>query len=258
MPIRRRTNSGAGTPILLYHRIAAGVATRDPYVLPASRFRQQMAYLVRRGYRAVSPDEALAKDLSPTAERTVCLTFDDGYEDFLEVAHPILSAHGFTATVFVVCEQVGQSATWDGADGSRLLSWDQVRWLQEAGIRFGSHTMSHRRLTELDALEIRRELVTSREVLTTELSERISWLAYPYGASNERVRSLASEAGYVAAFGVRDRVSGPLGIRRRECLSIGSGKSFRFSLGQFEAAHAKINKYRIMLQQAADRRRQQR
>ena len=35
-------------------------------------------------------------------KRLVGLTFDDGYEDFLSTALPILEAVGFSATVFVV------------------------------------------------------------------------------------------------------------------------------------------------------------
>lgn len=82
---------------------------------------------------------------------------------------------------------------------SRPLSWDQIREMSEAGIEFGSHTVSHPILSRLDDAELRRELVESRSCLEQRLGRPATVLAYPVGGFdefNEKVVQAAIAAGY--------------------------------------------------------------
>jgi peptidoglycan/xylan/chitin deacetylase (PgdA/CDA1 family) len=67
----------------------------------------------------------------PLTGKPLILSFDDGYPDFLTEAVPILRAHGFSATVFLVAERIGQVAAWDAAYGepAPLLSWEERIWV---------------------------------------------------------------------------------------------------------------------------------
>jgi peptidoglycan/xylan/chitin deacetylase (PgdA/CDA1 family) len=135
------------------------------------------------------------------------LTFDDGYIDNFENASPILNKFGFTATIFVVVKPVE-----DGAKG--YLSWQKMRELAQNPFTFGSHTLTHPRLPKLDNRTIERELGESKKIIEDRLGKPVEMFAYPYGESDERIRDMAGQAGYRAAFGVNTGKFGPFNIWR--------------------------------------------
>jgi peptidoglycan/xylan/chitin deacetylase (PgdA/CDA1 family) len=101
--------------ILTYHRIAD--ATADPWGLCVSpgRFSAQLEVLTR-GWHLLSVREltaALAQGSLP--DRSVAITFDDGYADNLDEASPALERHRVPATVFLVTGEpaVRRTFWWD-------------------------------------------------------------------------------------------------------------------------------------------------
>jgi peptidoglycan/xylan/chitin deacetylase (PgdA/CDA1 family) len=52
----------------------------------------------------------------------------------------------------------------------------------------------------LDELELRHEVVESREIIRSHTGVTPEFFAYPYGLWNERVRDAVRAAGYRAAF----------------------------------------------------------
>jgi len=203
----------ASVPILVYHRIIVDDSPRDPsgFAMPVSQFERQMRYLHDRGYRCLSLTELLqlSRYELPQRDRAFVLTFDDGYEDFLTHAYPILRRYRFTATVFLITDWVRKESHRRRTQDVPMLTWEQVRALHDEGISFGSHTCTHPHLPDLSSEEIWYELTASKQRLEAELGQEISVLAYPYGESNSEVRRLAVQADYEAACGVivgkRDR-----------------------------------------------------
>ena len=72
----------------------------------------------------------------PLPGRAVLITFDDGYLDFLTYAWPLLKSYGFSATVFLVTDEVGRSNSWDRVYGEEvpLLGWKEIRQPQDVGL----------------------------------------------------------------------------------------------------------------------------
>jgi peptidoglycan/xylan/chitin deacetylase (PgdA/CDA1 family) len=66
------------------------------------------------------------------------------------------------------------------------------------------HSATHRSLTALDALDLRREVVGSRDLIMRRTGVTPEFFAYPYGLWNDRVRQAVRSAGYRAAFTVED------------------------------------------------------
>jgi peptidoglycan/xylan/chitin deacetylase (PgdA/CDA1 family) len=88
----------------------------------------------------------------------------------------------------------------DGAEGSGALSWSQIAEMRASGlVTFGSHTVTHPILSQLDELQIRAELCQSRSALVDRALGDADILAYPVGgkeAYDERVVRIARECGY--------------------------------------------------------------
>jgi peptidoglycan/xylan/chitin deacetylase (PgdA/CDA1 family) len=210
-----------GLRILLYHRVADG---DDPLALAPRRFAEQMGHLAAEGYRVLDLVAALAllwRGVVP--ERTVALTFDDGFADVAEQALPVLERHGFRATVFVTTGVVDGrvSFPWCDSPQPRVLGWDEVVDLDRRGtLRFEAHTVSHPSLLALDEAAAAAEIGGSRAELAERLGRPVTAFAYPAGLYGERERRLVVEAGFSAAVscepGVNRLGGDPFTLRRRQ------------------------------------------
>jgi peptidoglycan/xylan/chitin deacetylase (PgdA/CDA1 family) len=117
----------------------------------------------------------------------------------------LLKQYGFSATVFLVADKVGQSNTWDRLYGEELplLDWQQIRQLQAEGVEFGSHSASHHPLTSLRVAEVVREGARSRSILEQQLGFPICSFAYPHGDFDPVVEHLIGACGYVFGLSCR-------------------------------------------------------
>ena len=188
----------------MYHRIATdGPPGLKQWRVAPDLFDAHMNALHRAGYQTISfADWADAIiQLSPVPGKRVLLTFDDGYSDFLSAAVPVLRRHDFSATVFLVAERIGQTALWDTeyGDPAPLMSWQEIKGLQQIGIEFGAHSCTHRRMTEMGSEELAQDTRRTRAILEEGLGAPVPTLAYPYGDQNESVRRVVGEAGTRAA-----------------------------------------------------------
>ena len=87
--------------ILLYHRVLPQPDSLLPLDFDAATFNGHMAAL-SSVFNVLPLDEALARlRLGSLPPRAVCITFDDGYRDNLEVACPILRKYRLPATFFI-------------------------------------------------------------------------------------------------------------------------------------------------------------
>lgn len=134
-----------------------------------------------------------------TPGKPVVITFDDGFQDFHDVAFPMMQEVGFNGTVFLVANHLGGLNEWDikiGDVSHPLMSKETVLQLHAKGVEFGSHTQSHTRLTsDSDELQA-QEILGSREILERELGITIDTFCYPYGSYNDLSVRLVKQAGY--------------------------------------------------------------
>ena len=194
-----------GVKILMYHWISGdpGQRLRHWGVTP-DQFRAQMRFLHDQGYRTMSLGEVvdIVRGARSVPARSVVLTFDDGYRDFLHEALPTLSELGFSATVFLVADRMGESNTWDARHGDPprpLLSWSEAAGLAQAGIEIGSHARTHRPLTRLSLKELREEIAGSKAVIEDRLGLPVRHFSYPHGLFDGRCLGVLREAGYESA-----------------------------------------------------------
>ena len=81
-----------------------------------------------------------------------------------------------------------------------MLDWNEIRLMQQDGICFGSHTVTHPVLSKLSCDKLREEICESKQTLETELRVSIKPFAYPFGTNrefNDHTKSALREAGYI-------------------------------------------------------------
>jgi peptidoglycan/xylan/chitin deacetylase (PgdA/CDA1 family) len=202
-------------PILMYHQVTPRpMPAFRKYAVTPRMFAAQMHWLALNGYVSITLDRLLAHRSGRGAlpKRPVIITFDDGFQDCLEHAVPILQTHGFTAIFYLVAGLMGKTSEWLIAERGvsfPLMDWTAARQLAAAGFQCGAHTLSHPRLADLGATACQVELCESRWLLEDRLGQEVRHLAYPFGSYDEQVRTLAIEAGYRSACSVRIGLSTP-------------------------------------------------
>jgi len=212
LPARRPETRRRRLPILMYHSVGEdrGEAVA-PYYRTATapgRFAEQMRFLRRSGWRAVSLAAglaALAEDSEgAAAQKLVAVTFDDGFGDFYREAMPVLRETGFGATMFVPTAYLAGDGARRQFCGRDCLTWPEVQSLHSEGIEFGSHTRTHPQLASLGWDQIQEEITGSKRELEERLGCAADNFSYPYAFPQarpdfcDRFREVLLQAGYHA------------------------------------------------------------
>lgn len=200
---------GDRAPILMYHSISAAASPRfRRFAISPMDFELQMRRLSERGFSTLTVSQlrdSYDRDLALPA-KPIVLTFDDGYLDFLHECVPVLTRYGFTATVYVVADCVGETAAWlSGIEESvrRLMTWSDLSTALAAGIEIGAHGRTHAALDSLDPRALKEEVRGSKRALEDRLQHAVSSFCYPYGFSSRGVMREVRDAGYRSACSVK-------------------------------------------------------
>lgn len=82
----------------------------------------------------------------------------------------------------------------------RMLTWDQIREMQQGGIEFGAHTLTHPLMEYLSEKEAWKELADSKQLIEHELGRPIQYFAFPAGSYNDRLIEMVRQVGYLSIF----------------------------------------------------------
>jgi peptidoglycan/xylan/chitin deacetylase (PgdA/CDA1 family) len=182
--LRLAQQDGRSIPILMYHSITDEDESRVHAYYRTSTspqaFALQMEQLHQAGYQTCSPAQAVAQleTRVKTTSKHVVITFDDGFSDFYQNAFPSLNRFGFTATVYLPTAYIGDSA--QQFKGKDCLTWAEVQELQNHGILFGSHTVTHPQLSGLSKDAIEMEVRDSKKAIEGKTGRVVDSFAYPY------------------------------------------------------------------------------
>jgi len=211
-------------PILMYHHVspAEGSLTTTP-----ARFAGQLRWLAEHGYRTVGAEE-VRQFLSgqPLPDKSIVLTFDDGYLDNWVYAHPVLKEFGMKALLFVITGWVGtgpaRASARPGAVSCRtpshaeckqlaqrgetdafMIRWSEAEAMQLAGtFEIHSHTHTHTRWDRTIADRAQRrsalaqDLHRSVEALKERLGVQSDHLCWPEGYFDEDYVEVAESLGF--------------------------------------------------------------
>ena len=180
--IHRRLPTAAGLYFPFYHDVPA-------------RFAKDLRRHLNM-FREIGPMISWDEALDVLAGRreltgpTFCLSFDDCHPTWRDVVVPTLREMDVPATFFLTSGMVGPGN----------LSWQDCRDIAAAGFAFGSHTCSHRRLSDLDDVAAIQEIRGSKADIEDKLGVEIRDFAAPYGQPGvdflDRDVRLVQESGY--------------------------------------------------------------
>ncbi|WP_371375767.1 polysaccharide deacetylase family protein [Thalassotalea aquiviva] len=95
------------------------------------------------------------------------------------------------------CQKLAKS------QGNLFMNWADVMTLIDSGMEIGSHTISHRILSQLSPDEQTVELEKSKHLIELETQKEINAIVYPVGVKDSytpETQAIAQKAGYILGF----------------------------------------------------------
>ena len=186
--------------VLMYHDIKT--TEINGFDVSVKDFRQQLDWLVAHEYKTLSIDEfadcLIQNKRFP--EKSVLITFDDGYDGIYTYAAPDLRQRGMKATFFVIKDAIGKRLP-----GYDYLTERQVIELSRDPLfSIQPHTLTHADLTEISSGQLQHEVEDSKKFFEGLIGKPCRTIAFPYGHYNASVLAAVEKVGYDAAFSVTD------------------------------------------------------
>lgn len=152
-----------------------------------------MDLLDHLGYKTITIAqlETAISDGAYLPEKPMIITFDDGAEDIFSTAYPIMKAHGYSGTLYIVGNYL---------DANEYLSVGEIKEMHEMGWEIGSHSMTHANLNQTPSLS--NEIFKSRKVISERTGIAINSFAYPFGIYNDFLAKKVITYGYKTAVGL--------------------------------------------------------
>jgi peptidoglycan/xylan/chitin deacetylase (PgdA/CDA1 family) len=176
-------------PILTFHAIED---RRSVISFPREVFERGLGKLHKKGYRTIDLTTVieLLRQKGPFPDRSFVITFDDGYQSVYKDAFPVLRRYEMTAAVFLTVGGKGDEAAKDrlpSLEGRPMLTWQEIREMQRAGMQFGAHTCTHPDLARLPFEQAISEIIDSKEIIEKALDVPIASFSYPFGRYDHRI-----------------------------------------------------------------------
>ncbi|MGD6969106.1 polysaccharide deacetylase family protein [Rossellomorea vietnamensis] len=232
MEVREFAVDGKGAdsvPILTYHRILSQEDMEKVHyingevnsmIVYTEEFAKHMEYLHENGYETLTLKElyAFLNGEIDVPDKSVVLTFDDGFKDNYEEAYPIMKKYGFKATNFIVTGAITNKRYSFSPKLSQYLSKKEMEKSCDV-FDYQSHTYNyHKRdgnkpvdewgnhpsyLVAKSQDDIHNDLKTSIHNLN---GENLGF-AYPYGEYSPDTISVLKKLGFKMAFTVVDEAA---------------------------------------------------
>ncbi|WP_315077996.1 polysaccharide deacetylase family protein [uncultured Clostridium sp.] len=203
------TNENVGVPVLYYHSVKS--SEDNEVIIAPQKLRNQLRYIKDSGYTTLTLKELedYLLNNTPIPEKSIVITFDDGYMDNYTNAFPILKDLDMKATIFCITFEL---------DGGYYLSESAIKKMSDYGIDIQSHTAGHPDLTKMTYDEQLKEFLESKETLEAITEKPVTSIAYPYGNYDDNSVKAAEDAGFKLGFttdlGLADRDDNPLLLNR--------------------------------------------
>lgn len=80
-----------------------------------------------------------------------------------------------------------------------ILSWDEIMEMNNDGIAFGAHSVTHPILTKIPSEQAQYEITQSKRAIEEKLGQEVTAFSYPNGDFNDSIDKVVRESGYACA-----------------------------------------------------------
>lgn len=170
-------------------------------------FERTLATL-RSRFRILTPDEFHARTFD-SSSINLLLTFDDGYQSWIDVCVPVLKKYDVKGLFFINSGILDVAKDTVQADAytknqlklspRNLLTWEGAQMLVRSGHTIGGHTVHHENLAALGEDVVRTEILDDKQELESRLGVTLRDFAYPFGRKwhyTQKTTATALSAGY--------------------------------------------------------------
>ena len=197
-------------PVLMKYGIPATIFLATDFIGTARWFwpDQMMLLLEKSGQPTTGAGER--KAVSTVLAETIGVTLSEGAGMFRRVesgapTNPdaiIEFCKGIEVEkIHQIIDRLSRALRMDLPTHRVLLNWDEVREMADKGVTFGSHSGSHRIMTQIPLSEVKSELIASRKTMLEQGIKPVPVFCYPNGNFDRNIQELVKEGGYLAAVG---------------------------------------------------------
>ena len=168
--------------ILQYHHVSD--TTPNSTSISPAQFNVHLHYLKDNNFNVVPLSQLMnaIKKQHPLKDKTVAITFDDGYQDNVTFAKPLLDKFGYPYTIFINPSIINRG-------DKSYLSWLQIKALADAGVIIANHGYNHDSVARVPVemsqgqwLEHYSQLIIeSEKIIEQKTGKSWGYFAYPYG-----------------------------------------------------------------------------
>jgi len=205
---------GQDIPILMYHDVVDSNPTNEA-IITLSKLTKDFTYLKREGYSFLTLEDLVVLEEYP--EKSIVITFDDGYKSNYDKAFPLMKKLNIKASISLIGYYLNKKDV-DGAKQRPKLTIANIHEMQASGlIDFQNHTYNSHYLDgytfggarvgkgilsyEGEEKEAYKERISfdilMNHIYITYLTQDIpEFFCFPYGVYNDTVINLLKTLGY--------------------------------------------------------------
>lgn len=176
--------------IFMHHDVSSSDAPHHSptYSTDPARFKEQIEFISQH-FDLVDVEELF--DSSPSRKPRASLTFDDGFYSVRDAIRSYLAPAKIPSSIFVNSQAVRENRlsyteNLKTIDRTQKIYLDEndLRELDSAGVRIGSHGMTHRVLSKCDPVSLEQEIGGNQRFLSSILGKPLRHIAIPYGKAH--------------------------------------------------------------------------
>lgn len=181
--------SVAVIPILRYEHIAISESKAPGYVHPRD-FQSQMNAIADEKLNVISLAEVanIYRTGQKIPNRTIAITVDGGYDDFLENAWGTIIKNKFPATLFVQSAHIGEKGY--------MTDKQILQVAQRGNVEIGSNGLTGKNLRKMNSNDAYSEIFSSRTAMQKDFKIPISYFSFAQGGFNPGLILLVKQSGY--------------------------------------------------------------
>ncbi len=213
-------------PVIMYHHTTTKQNNTGQYTVLLSEFESDIEYIKKCGYTTVTVNDLIdfVNGYKSLPEKSVMITFDDGFESFYRLCFPVLKRENMKAVMAVIgVETEKYSKINDHNINYSNLTWDQINELSESGlVEIANHTynMHHNQNGERKGMSMLKnetdeqymetitdDIIKMQILLKQRAGVDSATIAYPYGAYNAKTKQIIKSLGFKCSFTCEEKIN---------------------------------------------------